>query len=143
MVAVSFNSLTAIGALATAVFTGITAAVTYLVYRHGRHQSAQHRPIRVSNQEYRFNDDIVKRELPGAIRDTRPKRIVVLRFTNRTDTDQKWSLDGGRTRVYGLTAGGDPELNAPTTIITPSHDGTTVGLLFVLAHDGVPRSALG
>ena len=91
MDAVSVNSLTAVGALATAVFTGITAVVTYLVYQHGRHQAAQRRPIRVRNEGFRCEDEITMLDLPPAIKDSRPKRIVVLRFSAST----RWSGESG------------------------------------------------
>jgi hypothetical protein len=136
MLATSNNVLIAVGALATAVFTGITAVVTYLVYRHGRHQAALRRPIRVHHQDH-LNDEVVKRELPAAIRDTRPKRYTFVLFSNRTDADLRWFLDTRRTRLYRSAVGGTPMLDVPAMVTTPSHDGTTLALLFVLTDDAV------
>jgi hypothetical protein len=133
MEGVTFDFLTAAGVLATAVFTGVVAVFTYLAYRHGRHQAARHRPIRVARQRRRYDeDDIIIRELPRAFRDTRLNRVVVLRINNEADPDLRWSIDNRGTRLYRSTIGEAPMLEVPGTTTTMGHDGSTIGLVFVL-----------
>jgi hypothetical protein len=135
MLATTTDQWIAVFTGATAIFGCVVAVVTFMAYRHNRHQSALRRPIRIQRQDRRFPDKVKIYELPRAIVDTRDKRVTALRFTNRSDVDLRWSIDRSRTRLYKSTLVGRPSIEDPGVIVTNKHDGTTVGLTFRLDDD--------
>jgi hypothetical protein len=124
---------TTIGIFATALFTGITAVVMFLGYQAARHQSAMRRPIRVSKEDYWHPDELKMHQLPPAINDNRIKRIALLRFSNRSGVDIRWSIDERNTRLFRATTTRKPSLETVRNLETKSHDGTNVALVFTLA----------
>jgi len=132
MEAISDNT---VGIFATAIFTGVTAIVMFMAYQHGRHQAAMRRPIRVSREEYWHPDGLKMFKLPPAIDDNRVKRIALLRFSNRSGVDIRWSIDHRKTKLFWATTKSPPIVEVPIDLETKSHDGTNVAIVFTLAPD--------
>ena len=132
MLAITSAEWTAVFTGATALFGCVVAVVTFMAYRHNRHQSGLRRPIRASKEDYWHPGGVEISELPPAIIDTRNKRIATVRFANRSDVDIRWSIDRRRTRLFRATLRSRPVVEDPGLIATAKHDGTNVALVFTL-----------